>query len=221
MKKLFFSFAALLCLSAAAQTPNDVTRFLGIPIDGTKAEMIRQLKEKGFRSSSYDSEVLEGEFNGRDVLLRVVTNNNKVYRIMVADANTQDESSIRIRFNTLCRQFENNPKYISISDDQTIPDDENIDYEISANRKRYQAEFYQKTDETIAEEQVKTLTSQYTEEQLANLSEELQQQLLELVRIKMSLEKMVWFTINKVSYNNYIIAIYYDNTYNQANGEDL
>ena len=40
--------------------------------------MIKKLKEKGFVSSEYDKEMLEGEFNGTDVYVHVVTNNNKV-----------------------------------------------------------------------------------------------------------------------------------------------
>ena len=63
MKRLL-SFVILLmtAVSSFAQE-KDVTKFLGIPIDGTKAEMIAKLKEKGFTSSAYDREILEGEFN--------------------------------------------------------------------------------------------------------------------------------------------------------------
>ena len=32
---------------------SDVTKFLGIPVDGFKPDMIRALKEKGFVSSMY------------------------------------------------------------------------------------------------------------------------------------------------------------------------
>lgn len=35
-----------ICLHIFAQ--NDVTKFLGIPVDGPKSEMIRELKAKGF-----------------------------------------------------------------------------------------------------------------------------------------------------------------------------
>lgn len=69
--------------------------------------MIQKLKAKGFQYNS-SGDYLTGEFNGRDVRISVVTNNNKVYRIMVVDDNNSDETSIKIRFNTLCRQFENN-----------------------------------------------------------------------------------------------------------------
>ena len=98
-----------LVLSLTLQAQNDVTRFLGIPVDGHKDEMIRQLKNKGFRSTAYDADFLEGEFNGSNVRVYVVTNKNKVCRIAVSDVNNVDETAIRIRFNTLCRQFSNNP----------------------------------------------------------------------------------------------------------------
>ena len=56
----------------------DVTTFLGIPVDGTKPEMIAKLKEKGFVYSRH-SDVLRGEFNGEDVEIHIVTDNNKVW----------------------------------------------------------------------------------------------------------------------------------------------
>ena len=39
---------------------NDVTQFLGIPVDGYKYEMIDKLKENGFVSTSHDKNILEG-----------------------------------------------------------------------------------------------------------------------------------------------------------------
>ena len=66
MKRLIFSLLiSLITISAFAK--KDVTKFLGIPVDGTKSEMIQKLKAKGFKSSYYDNEILEGEFNGRSV----------------------------------------------------------------------------------------------------------------------------------------------------------
>lgn len=50
-----------MCLFAVALYAQDrvVTRFLGIPVDGTKAEMIQKLKAKGFTSNAYDSNTLK------------------------------------------------------------------------------------------------------------------------------------------------------------------
>ncbi len=107
MKKLLFILGLLLSsLTLCAQS--DVTKFLGIPVDGFKPDMIRALKAKGFTSSMYDKDILEGEFNGSQVIIHTVTNNNKVYRIMVSDANSVGETAIKIRFNNLCDQFLNN-----------------------------------------------------------------------------------------------------------------
>ena len=64
---------------------SDVTKFLGIPVDGFKPEMIRKLKAKGFVEHPYRTDELVGELNGRDVEVAVVTDNNKVYRIFLRD----------------------------------------------------------------------------------------------------------------------------------------
>ncbi len=119
----------------------EVTRFLGIPVDGSKSEMIQKLKGKGFRISGED--MLEGEFNGEKVYLVVVVNNGKVWRIAVLDQTLRSETQIKIRFNTLYRQFENNEKYVSAIG-YTLSDTEDISYGITIENKQYAAAFYQK-----------------------------------------------------------------------------
>lgn len=104
MKKLL-SITMLLISSLFVYAQQDVTKFLGIPVDGSKSEMIQKLKAKGYTSSQHNKEILVGEFNGTDVNIHIATNNNKVCRIMVCDANSIDEGGIRIRFNRLCEQF--------------------------------------------------------------------------------------------------------------------
>lgn len=224
MKKLLVLSMLLIC-SAALFAENDVTKFLGIPVDGSKSEMIQKLKAKGFQYNS-KLDLLEGEFNGRDVEISVVTNNNKVYRIMVIDKIGSSESDIKIRFNTLCQQFENNKKYVSF-DDFILPEDENISYEMSINNKRYQASYFQQLEINdsiaFANEAILALLSKYTEEQLANPTEEMRQEFREATfsyMMDLYLKKSVWFMINE-RFGKYYIIIYYDNGYNQANGEDL
>lgn len=46
--------------------------------------MISKLKDKGFKWNSRN-ECLEGEFNGQNVFLHIITNKNKVYRILVEE----------------------------------------------------------------------------------------------------------------------------------------
>ena len=218
----------LFVFSTALYAQKDVTKFLGIPVDGTKTAMIQKLKAKGFTPSTWDKNILEGEFNGFDVNVHIVTNNNKVWRIMLADKITQDETGIKIRFNELCRQFENNKKYKSMTDkEQTIPDDEDLSYEMTVNNKRYEAVYYQQLEITdsiaFAKEVRSNLLSEYTEEQLANPSDEIKQEGLEatvLYLMDLCLKKTDWFKIAKHA-GEYYITMYYDNEYNHADGEDL
>lgn len=187
--------------------------------------MIQKLKAKGFTSSPYKDDVLVGEFNGMNVNVHVVTNNNKVYRIMVRDANTQSEGSIRIRFNNLCRQFEANNKYIADISNSIIPDDEDISYEIAVHDKRYQAAFYQLPApmDTVLKETAAMIRSEYTDEEILNMSNEQGEitigAALTYIFDKYS-KNSVWFTICNYR-GKYFITMFYDNKYNEANGEDL
>lgn len=228
MKKLLFSLlATLLTLSLYAQ--NDVTTFLGIPVDGFKSEMRQKLIAKGFTPKKVgNNEYLEGEFNGTDVHIFIATNNNKVYRIMVCDANTLDEANIKIRFNKLVNQFENNKRYTAL-DQYTISDTEDISYEMLVHKKNFDALFYQNPDmekvDTLALQNKirEQLLEKYKPEQLENPTEEMNQEVQAIaMRIGMDMifKKPVWFRICE-SYGEYYITMYYDNEYNHANGEDL
>ena len=227
--KRIISFAIMAMFSMMMFAQKDVTTFLGIPIDGFKSEMKQKLIAKGFTPQKLGTdEFLEGEFNGTDVHVFIATNNNKVYRIMVCDVNTRNEADIKIRFNRLVAQFENNKRYTSF-DNQSISDDVDISYEMSINHKNFDALFYQKPDmekiDTLAiQERVKNeLLTKYTEEQLQNPSEEITQEATTLAMKKamdLFMKKPVWFRICE-NYGQYYISMYYDNEYNHANGEDL
>lgn len=212
----------MLLMSPTVFAQNDVTQFLSIPVDGFKSEMIKKLKDKGFTNSDVNKDVLVGEFNGTDVNLHVRTNNNKVWRIMVADRNSISEADIKIRFNKLCQLFQNNKNYVSLPDSTVskyiIPDDEDISYELVVNKKRYQALFYQRSrdyDSLTLEMKNLLLKDQLNETEKVHLSE---------IMVKMIdsniFKKVVWFTIN-VFEGKYYISIYYDNENNKANGENL
>jgi|SRR3712207_5601338 len=181
MKKFLLVILACM-LSVVLYAQNNVTKFLGIPVDGTKRTMIQKLKAKGFTYNSVD-DCLEGQFNGKSVHLFVLTNNNKVWRIAVMEQVFLDEGQIKIRYNTLCEQFGNNPKYFPI-DANRLSEDEDISYEMSIHSKSYQATYGQLPHDN-------DLT-----------------------------KRLVWFAILETK-GEYRIAIFYDNGFNQANGEDL
>lgn len=223
MKKLLFSVVALL-LVASANAQADVTKFLGIPVDGTKEEMIAKLKEKGFQMAEYNpnNNILEGEFNGFDVRVYIVTNKNKVCRIMVCDKNKQSGSSIKNRFNILFEQFKNNTNYISL-EDYKIPENEDVEKEILINKKNYQAIFYQVVDiksDWYKQESKKFVDSVYTSEQIEKMNTDELIDLTSKVLFYFLAKKPVWFKISEFS-GEYYITMFYDNEYNRAHGEDL
>ena len=142
MKK--FLLLVLFALTMSYTPAQDVTKFLGIPVDGPKSEMIKKLQEKGFK---YDqvNDALTGAFNGEEVVIQIQTNGSgDVWRVALMDKTERGEIDIRIRFNRLLSQFENNDKYEKI-EALPIPEGENMSYEMTVKKKRYQASFCQKS----------------------------------------------------------------------------
>lgn len=184
MKKIL-SLAFLLMLSLSIFAQRQVTQFLGIPVDGSRIDMIENLKAKGFRYNSYVN-VLEGQFNGTDVSIKVQTNNNKVWRIAVRYKGSFNKGNIKIQYNSLFNQFANNPRY-KVLDAKELTDKDDIVQEVSINKKQYEANFGQLPDDK---------------------------------NIK---NRLVWFTIaeNPFKYQEYYIMLFYENGYNEPNGDDL
>ena len=191
----FLTLLAIIAISASTFAQKEVTKFLGIPVDGSPTEMIEKLKAKGFKTEEgfrrdvtvglidWDGpEVLTGRFNGERVRVYIEVETNKVWRIALKDKKDRDETQIKIRFNTLVRQFEGNGKYVPLVDEQTIADDEDISYQMTVNKKQYQAGFVQKGEDGMVD-----------------------------------LKRIVWFTIGE----GYEIEMFYDNKYNEADGSDL
>lgn len=229
MKRLLFIVLAMIATITSFAQQKDVTSFLGIPVDGTVLSMKQKLVSKGFVPKKVGTnDFLEGEFNGTDVRVYIATNNNKVCRIMLCDENYQNETNIKIRFNKLVSQFVNNKRYISL-DKYTLSDEEDISYEMTVNKKNYEAVFYQvpnkmEIDTLALQEKVRNeLLSKYTVEELIKPSEETTKEFVSTtfkIGMEMMLMKPVWFRICE-SYGEYYICMYYDNEYNRSHGEDL
>lgn len=244
MRRLF-TLVALCLLSAGAFAQKDVTKFLGIPVDGTKTQMIQKLKAKGF-TYNQSKDILKGEFNGEQVEISVQTQGNKVWRLAVSDVKERDEGQIKIRYNKLISQFKNNENYIAFSENEELSEDEDISHNMLIYNKQYQAAFYQKPDFDSAQyvqaiqnkyaneiKRIEVYKAKYTEEQLDNPEGELKENMgkiqewaLEIMQIEMKEflnnadKKLVWFTIGDI-YGRYYITMFYENGYNEANGSDL
>lgn len=234
MKKLFLLIVAAF-MAANVMAENYPTKFLGIPIDGTKQEMLRKIQAKGFEyHNEYGKEYLTGEFNGEEVGIVVRTNKGKACQIVVTELKTYTEGFIRIKFNNLMQQFEKNPKYLPANLNQKhLSEEEDIAYEITVNNKLYRAYFLQIThelDTTIWQKDIEKKAAEIVPE-LAKKGIEyddfnerekyLMSEYIERTAANQQyLNNSVWFQILQDG-AKYRIALYYDNLYNQANGEDL
>lgn len=137
MKK-WIAFLLGLFVGYHALAQNPIT-FLGIPVEGTKENMISQLEQKGFVYDA-DHDCLEGEFNGNKSTVYVVMNNDKIWRLCVADVPSFDKDAIKVRYNALFNQLLQSGKY-NLYEGSTLSDDEDVAYEMTNNSKQYMATF--------------------------------------------------------------------------------
>ena len=234
MKRLLsFIIGILIMCSTVFGQSEGTLKFLGIPVDGSKSEMVAALKDKGFRYDS-NSDFLIGDFNGRESHIGIVENHGKVYRVVVFDANTSDEGQIKIRFNNLIHQFENsNGKYYYIDQNEMIPEDEDISYEINVHDKQYSATFIYNPlygndklrdkliNEVVEENKLLLEKKGITPEEFYSDKDNYIQVFSSIVDKIFQMSKgSVWFQIFEY-YGKYYIGIYYDNLINKPNGEDL
>lgn len=115
MKKILFIL--IMCIAALTACKQNTIKFLGIPVDGTKQEMMEQLQTKGFKYDSVN-DCLIGEFNGMESNIFFATFNNKVCRVMVTNKTPLNSFNADIRFNNFVEQFTNNEKYIRLSNEE-------------------------------------------------------------------------------------------------------
>lgn len=222
MKKIIFTILLMLPVVVLAQ--NDVTTFMGIPVDGSKMEFIGKLTKKGFQYNA-SKDILTGQFNGAQKEILIQTNNNKVCRVVVTDKEeTRSESDIIIKYNKLIGQFQSNERYAEFPPNENIEEGTDINYEISVKNKRYQAQFYQRPIKLDPEDEEKysKLQKQVEEAKSSNdftAAMELLGDINTFYR-KYLMNKLVWFMIHE-NYGKYSITIFYENGYNMANGEDL
>ena len=197
-----------------------------------KKDMIQKLKAKGFE---YDNEIdlLTGEFNGEKVNIFVATQSNKVWRIVVADAIERNEHDIKIRFNNLYDQFNDNPKYVpKLEDNDYISEDINLAYEMKVrNKKIWKLDSCkwqipkspQNSPEKIQQELTQKISEICPAEEFIRKSEKEKEDITKEAAMNIIQEaamRSVWFMISE-KYGKFSLILFYDNEYNNAHGEDL
>lgn len=139
MKKFLVAILVLFAVTASAQ---EVIDFMGIPIDGTKAELFAQLKKKGFRETDKPN-LLVGLFDDLSVEVVALDNSrDQVYEMDLRHEMGNDETLAIERYNGLLLKFRNDPRY-NDSYSELIPEGEPIGEKLRSDRNLYTACFTQ------------------------------------------------------------------------------
>ena len=241
MRKLVFTLVMLLTLSLNAQN-DDVIRFLGIPVDGSKEEMIIKLKQKGY-TYDYVNDMFNGEFNGSKITGTIQTYHNKVYAIRFTyDVLPGFSKSVVIsKFNSLVNQYDLSDKYISyLRFDKTlhniesyrIDPNENIGDEMRRGR-LYKAQYRYKQGKQLSDttglfqykiEVYKTIHNVATSRGVSvETYNDIDDDAIKAMFIMNKLEQDVvgFFITNGTNPGTFNIVFDYYNRRNAPNGEDL
>lgn len=235
MRKVFFIIVlSFLVFSAYGQDPG-VVKFLGIPVDGTKGEMISRIKEKGFGYYSGE-DCLYGKFNGKYVEVFIETNHGAVYWVIVKYY-TGSEKAVIDEYNELLDQFNRNKKYFAVRENKAIPKEEHIAYEMAMNHKSYAAPFYYISPDVFTPEEsdriravmdkvqgvpLDSLEAHTPEIAYSLLPDDWSEEyFLEYAKKWLSvMDGKVWFAIVPDD-GSFTITINYQNLKNRPDGEDL
>ena len=144
MKRIIL-LVTMVAFSLAVYSQRDATKFLGIPMDITKGEMIQKLEAFGF-SYRANSDYLRGWFNDEQVDVYIRSQNNRITKIRVVELKLRTQSDVLSRFDQLVSQFEKNDNYAFQWRKQSNVIIHSSGY--SFNYKDKKATFYQK-DKTI------------------------------------------------------------------------
>lgn len=137
-RALLITLVTLLSAVCFAQNVDPI-RFLDIPVDGSEAQFIEELKAIGFTFND-ETYGYMGQFNGQTVNVFVHTNHNVVDRIFVAFP-FHTAKNVKTEFNNLIDQFNSDKIYTDLVLNDKIPTDEDIAYQITVNNKCYEASF--------------------------------------------------------------------------------
>lgn len=206
--------------SGLADTDETALKFVGVPIGGSKEQMVAALKEKGFHMDYNGS--MSGMFNGENVNVYISTNHGIVDRITVEYPFCSEDNDTRVKYNVLLSRFGRNAKYVCINPRADIPANESIYRKLYENTKYYDAIYFYLNPEVNAKDWVEEFRQEYLrrhKKPLQGLSyEEMEEALFCLpMRVSGSVSGVVWFTIVDTSH----IEINYINYKNRPRGEDL
>lgn len=206
--------------SGLVETDESVLKFMDVPIDGLKSQMIVELEDKGFRGDL--SGKMTGMFNGEKVSLSISTNHGLVDGVMVEYPRCERSNDTRVKYNVLLSRFNRNAKYVSVSPRAEIPAGEDILNNIGRNSKYYDAVYFFLRPEISVKQWTEDFKQEYQKHynkpQQGLSYEEMEEALFCLpMKTTSAVSGVVWFTMS----DPYSIIINYVNLNNRPRGEDL
>ena len=161
MKRLL-TIALSVILTASLSAQGNITSFLGIPVNGTKAEVTQRLIEQGA------VKVKDGlQISGIDqmpFLVRIKTHKGKVYSIsLVETKGTKDVKTAVARFNSLIDSYrENTCEYTEYEYNSFVVINDETSTERHIHEGDYYAEFFQVADPQLYNRKVGfTITDEF------------------------------------------------------------
>lgn len=160
MKIKFLVLFTSIFFSLSISAQREVTTFMGIPIDGTTENMIRELNNKNFKLLSqhgYNGNIImEGMFNGDWAQIMIFHNRNLVHSIVVSIRLTGAKAA-KTAFNHIHAQMSRSWKYWPHQDSSIpyIPNNADIDYELRCDNDKYKLDFSQVFTQSIQVEALK------------------------------------------------------------------
>ena len=238
MKRLVFALLMLLTFSLSAQN-DGVIKFMGIPVDGSKEEMISKLKQKGF-TYDYEYNMFQGKFDGESIKGIIETYNDKVYNIrFMHDSRGFNKSVVISKYNSFVLKYDTNEKYLSnikldkaMNDVETYQIDayEDIGYEMKKG-KVYKAQYYYTFDKDLSDttgfyqykietiRKYKNLAAAYGKDIDEFINDSTLPMFYYMHRLEQDLVQ--FYIVEGMDYNTYLIMFDYYNRRNAPNGEDL
>lgn len=149
MKKLF-SILLVTLLSFSVSAENEVTSFMGIPVEGNKKTLTESILSKGFKLTK-DNHIY-GWYNSENVLVKILEGDKGVYGIEVIEVKgTKEVLSAITKYNSMVDWFKNLANYTEYEANTPIIFDniETKSIKKFIEKEWFVAEFYQKTKSDI------------------------------------------------------------------------
>lgn len=230
MKRILLTVIATITLTATALAGINTPRFLGIPVDGPKTEMIKKLVDKGYKYNEKE-DYLTGFYFGSPVYIFVQTVQDQVSRVIVYDIKEHDEHEIKDRFNMVYDKFDSSTRYATPQQaGARISDREKLAYEMRQHKKFYKAVFNQIKEKPADSTNItrasmvpagaQTIDQEHLENSYNERRRRIHAKALAHTNPRMAGELMasnnknqVWFAISE-KFGKYALVLFYDNISN-------